>query len=93
MGEKRSVETNGGSSLCWCYRIMKMERAIAVHQAFSRRLIASAEKVSQPSTNVFGLTGMAERTSLLGGEFKVRSTLGRGMVITVEISQKGNGHG
>jgi signal transduction histidine kinase len=52
-----------------------------------------AEKAAQPSTNGFGLTGMAERTSLLGGEFKVRSMPGRGTVMTVEISQNGDNHG
>ncbi len=55
--------------------------------------IGPAEKASQSSTNGFGLTGMAERTSLLGGEFKVRSMPGRGTVMTVEIRQKEENHG
>jgi signal transduction histidine kinase len=36
----------------------------------------------------FGLAGMAERASLLGGVFKVRSTLGHGTTVTVEIRLK-----
>ncbi|MGB2629026.1 MAG: two-component regulator propeller domain-containing protein [Candidatus Acidiferrum sp.] len=44
-----------------------------------------------PSTSYggFGLTGMAERASLLGGEFKVRSAADRGTMLTVEIVLKG----
>jgi len=41
------------------------------------------------SRSGFGLTGMAERARLLGGEFKVRSVPGRGTTVTVEIAQKG----
>jgi signal transduction histidine kinase/ligand-binding sensor domain-containing protein len=33
----------------------------------------------------FGLTGMAERAHLLGGEFRVSSTSGAGAVLTIEI--------
>jgi signal transduction histidine kinase/ligand-binding sensor domain-containing protein len=40
---------------------------------------------SRASTSGFGLTGMAERASLLGGVFKVRSTMGYGTTVTVEI--------
>ena len=50
------------------------------------------EKPSQPPTNGFGLTGISERTSLLGGDFKVRSTPGRGTVMTIEIRRKGDSH-
>jgi signal transduction histidine kinase len=41
------------------------------------------------SRSGFGLTGMAERARLLGGEFRVRSVPGRGTTIMVEIPQKG----
>jgi signal transduction histidine kinase/ligand-binding sensor domain-containing protein len=44
--------------------------------------------VSQAPNSGFGLTGMAERASLLGGVFKVRSTLGYGTTVTVEIRLK-----
>ncbi len=41
----------------------------------------------------FGLTGMAERASLLGGTLKMRSEPGSGTVMTVEIPLGGNGRG
>jgi signal transduction histidine kinase len=40
------------------------------------------------SRSGFGLTGMGERARLLGGEFKVRSTLGKGTTILFEIPLK-----
>jgi signal transduction histidine kinase/ligand-binding sensor domain-containing protein len=43
---------------------------------------------SPASDSGFGLTGMAERASLLGGVFKVRSTPDRGTTVTVEIRLK-----
>jgi signal transduction histidine kinase/streptogramin lyase len=46
-------------------------------------------RVTQPSRSGFGLTGMAERARLLGGEFKVRSAPGRGTTVLVEFQQKG----
>jgi signal transduction histidine kinase/ligand-binding sensor domain-containing protein len=45
------------------------------------------------SRSGFGLTGMAERAHLLGGEFKVRSTQGRGTTVTVEIPLNGSHRG
>jgi len=47
----------------------------------------------QPGHSGFGLTGMAERARLLGGEFKVRSVQGHGTIVTVEIPLKGTGRG
>ena len=47
------------------------------------------ERSSQPSLSGFGLTGMGERASLLGGELKVRSMQGRGTTVIVEIPRKG----
>jgi signal transduction histidine kinase/ligand-binding sensor domain-containing protein len=44
---------------------------------------------SQAANSGFGLTGMAERASLLGGVFKVRSTPGQGTTVTVEIRLAG----
>jgi len=48
---------------------------------------------TQPGQSGFGLTGMAERAHLLGGEFKVRSAHGRGTMVTVDIPMKGGGRG
>jgi signal transduction histidine kinase len=45
------------------------------------------------SRSGFGLTGMAERARLIGGEFRVRSVPGRGTTIMVEIPRKGVGSG
>jgi signal transduction histidine kinase/streptogramin lyase len=41
----------------------------------------------------FGLTGMAERASLLGGVFEVRSAVGRGTVVTVTFNMEASKHG
>jgi signal transduction histidine kinase/streptogramin lyase len=43
------------------------------------------ERSPLPSRSGFGLTGMGERASLLGGELKVRSTQGRGTTVLFEI--------
>jgi signal transduction histidine kinase len=48
------------------------------------------ERSTHTSRGGFGMTGMAERARLLGGEFKVRSTLGRGTTIVVEIPRGGS---
>ena len=47
----------------------------------------------QPGPGGFGLTGMAERAHLLGGEFKVWSSHGRGTIVTVEIPLAGGVRG
>ena len=52
-----------------------------------------AAHASQAANSGFGLTGMAERASLLGGVFKVRSTLGQGTTVTVEIHLKSGSDG
>ena len=46
------------------------------------------ERAAEPSTSGFGLTGMGERASLLGGEFKIRSIPNQGTTVTVEIPVK-----
>lgn len=47
-----------------------------------------AERSPHTSHSGFGLTGMGERASLLGGELKVRSTPGRGTTVVVEIRHR-----
>jgi signal transduction histidine kinase len=49
------------------------------------RGFASQPSQSQRTPTSFGLTGMAERASLIGGELSVRSTPGRGTVVTVRV--------
>jgi signal transduction histidine kinase len=44
-----------------------------------------AERSAHASGTGFGLTGMGERASLLGGELKIRSTPDRGTIVIVEI--------
>lgn len=41
----------------------------------------------------FGLTGMAERARLLGGELTLQTASGRGTVVSVQIHSGGKGHG
>jgi signal transduction histidine kinase/ligand-binding sensor domain-containing protein len=50
------------------------------------------EHAAEPSTSGFGLTGMGERASLLGGEFKIRSIQNQGTTVTVEIPVKDMTH-
>jgi signal transduction histidine kinase/ligand-binding sensor domain-containing protein len=44
-------------------------------------------RVTQPGQSGFGLTGMAERANLLGGELQVQSAPGEGTVMTVVINR------
>jgi signal transduction histidine kinase len=74
-------------------QVKRVGRSVTMTIQDNGRGFGTGEKTSQPSTNGFGLTGMAERTSLLGGEFKVRSMPGRGTVMTIEIRQKEDSHG
>ena len=46
------------------------------------------ERSPAPSRSGFGLTGMGERASLLGGELKVRSIPGKGTTVLFEIPLK-----
>jgi signal transduction histidine kinase len=50
------------------------------------------EHAAEPSTSGFGLTGMGERASLLGGDFKIRSIQNQGTTVTVEIPVKDMTH-
>ena len=57
------------------------------------RGFAPGSRSAQAGQNGFGVTGMAERASLLGGEFKLRSAPGSGTLITVEIPLGGSNGG
>ncbi len=48
-----------------------------------------ANRTSKIGKSGFGLTGMEERTHLLGGEFQIRSASGQGTVTTIEFPGKG----
>jgi signal transduction histidine kinase/ligand-binding sensor domain-containing protein len=52
------------------------------------RGFAPEERSPASSRSGFGLTGMGERASLLGGEFKVRSIPGKGTAVLCEIPLK-----
>jgi two-component system NarL family sensor kinase len=52
------------------------------------RGFASQSPQSQRPPTSFGLTGMAERASLIGGELSVRSAPGRGTVVTVRVPKQ-----
>jgi signal transduction histidine kinase len=49
-------------------------------------------RAAQAGLGGFGLTGMAERATLPGGRLKVRSELGSGTMMTVEIPLVGADH-
>jgi signal transduction histidine kinase/ligand-binding sensor domain-containing protein len=55
--------------------------------------MASPSKSSTANYGGFGLTGMAERASLLGGKFGIRSRTDRGTMLTVEIALEGKARG
>ena len=66
-------------------RITHNARSVVLTIDDNGRGFSPAERSAPASSNGFGLTGMAERASLLGGDFKVRSAPGRGTTMTVEI--------
>jgi signal transduction histidine kinase/streptogramin lyase len=78
--------------------IMKHAQATEVSVRVKRRIenviltiednghgFTSDERSPLPSHSGFGLTGMGERASLLGGELKVRSAQGKGTTVLFEI--------
>jgi signal transduction histidine kinase/ligand-binding sensor domain-containing protein len=81
--------------------IMKHAQATAVSVRVKRRVenviltiedngrgFTPDERSPAPSRSGFGLTGMGERASLLGGEFKVRSIPGKGTTVLCQIPLK-----
>jgi two-component system sensor histidine kinase DegS len=51
------------------------------------------DKVKEQRRESFGLLGMQERVGLFGGEFKVKSTVGQGTKVIIEVPVKGEGKG
>jgi signal transduction histidine kinase/ligand-binding sensor domain-containing protein len=52
-----------------------------------------SSRLPEKTQGGFGLTGMAERATLLGGTLKMESVPGNGTVMTVQIPLGGNNHG
>jgi signal transduction histidine kinase/ligand-binding sensor domain-containing protein len=69
--------------------VKRNEENVVLTISDNGRGMSSPSKSSSASYGGFGLTGMAERASLLGGEFKVRSGTDRGTMLTVEITLEG----
>lgn len=74
-------------------RVKRSSHVVTLAIEDNGRGFTPAVRVSPTTRNGFGLTGMAERARLLGGEFKVRSTPGRGTIMTVDIPLGGSGLG
>jgi len=64
----------------------KDERMVLTIQDNGRGFAAAGGRPTQSGQSGFGLTGMAERANLLGGELQVQSAPGRGTVMTVVIT-------
>jgi signal transduction histidine kinase/streptogramin lyase len=73
--------------------VRRNEEHVVLTVSDNGRGMASPGRSSPASYGGFGLTGMAERASLLGGEFKVRSGTDRGTMLTVEIALERNHRG
>jgi len=65
----------------------KDERMVLTIQDNGRGFAAAGGRPTQPGQSGFGLTGMAERANLLGGELQVQSAPGQGTVMTVVITE------
>jgi signal transduction histidine kinase len=53
----------------------------------------SSEAKHELARDGFGLTGMAERARLLGGELSVQTAPGRGTVVSLQIRSGRKAHG
>jgi signal transduction histidine kinase/ligand-binding sensor domain-containing protein len=73
--------------------VKRSESSVMLTIEDNGRGFAPEARSAQPAHSGFGLTGMAERARLLGGEFHVRSAQGRGTMVTVEIPLKRGGRG
>ncbi len=73
--------------------VRQADRVVITMQDNGRGFVPSSRSAEKPQGGGFGLTGMVERASLLGGTWKVDSAPGNGTVITVQIPLGGNSHG
>ena len=74
-------------------RVKRSQQLVTMTIEDNGRGFTSDARSPQASRSGFGLTSMAERALLLGGEFKVRSTPGRGTTVMAEIALKGGHRG
>ena len=72
--------------------VRQADQVILSMQDNGRGFVPSSRLPEKPQGG-FGLTGMAERASLLGGTFRVWSVPGNGTVMTVEIPLGAKSHG
>jgi signal transduction histidine kinase/ligand-binding sensor domain-containing protein len=73
--------------------IKRGPQGLALTMQDNGRGFEAASRGSSAANSGFGLTGMAERAKLLGGQFAVHSTRGQGTTMSVEIPSKGASHG
>ncbi len=73
--------------------IRQADQVVLTMQDNGRGFVPSSRSPEKPQGSGFGMTGMVERASLLGGAWKVDSAPGNGTVITVQIPLGGNSHG
>jgi signal transduction histidine kinase/ligand-binding sensor domain-containing protein len=72
--------------------IVRTENSVVLSIHDNGRGFTHASPVMQAGHGGFGMTGMAERASLLGGRLKMRSEPSKGTVMTVEISLRRGNH-
>lgn len=72
---------------------VKREREIVLTLTDDGCGFTPGESSPQPGKGGFGLTGMAERARLLGGQFNIESAPERGTTMTVNIPMKADHHG
>lgn len=66
----------------------KREDAVLLTVSDNGSGFTPSEAPPQPGKGGFGLTGMAERARLLGGQFNIQSVQDRGTIMTVNIPRK-----
>jgi signal transduction histidine kinase len=72
--------------------ILRTDTDVVLSIRDNGRGFTPAAHIGQAGLGGFGLTGMAERATLLGGRLKVRSEAGSGTMMTVEIPLVGADH-
>ena len=73
-------------------RIVRTAASVVLTIQDNGRGFSPAGYAAQAGAGGLGLTGMAERATLLGGRLKMRSEPTNGAAMTVEIPLRGEGH-